>query len=143
MFVGMGYEEWTTDRLEEELIAAEAERSRLAATDLAILEELDSRQVATGDGCRSLSEWTASRLDVSLQTAKSLVRTMRRTSHRPDLREGWLGVRSVSTGWKPYPASQSRWDGWNISMWPECTGRRPCKPGSAQKPEQTTPPTSI
>jgi hypothetical protein len=84
----MGYGEWTTDRLEQELISNQAQRSRLAARDLAILEELDSRQVATGDGCRSLSEWTASRLDVSLDTARSLVRTMRRTSHRPDLRKG-------------------------------------------------------
>jgi hypothetical protein len=70
-------------------------RSRLAAVDLAILEELDSRQVATGDGCRSLSEWTASRLDVSSETAKSLVWTMRRTSHRPDLR-GRLASGEVS-----------------------------------------------
>jgi hypothetical protein len=84
----MGYGEWTTDRLEQELIADEADRSRLAGKDLAILEELDSRQVATGDGCRSLSEWTGSRLDVSSETAKSLVRTMRRTIDRPDLREG-------------------------------------------------------
>jgi hypothetical protein len=84
----MGYEGWTTDHLEQELLADEAERSRLAAKDLAILEELDARQVATADGCRSLSEWTASRLDVSSETAKSLVRTMRRTSYRPDLREG-------------------------------------------------------
>jgi len=88
MFGDMGYGEWSTDRLEQELIADEAERSRLAAKDLAILEELDSRQVATGDGCRSLSEWAASRLDVSVDTAKGLVRTMRRTSHRPELRAG-------------------------------------------------------
>lgn len=43
--------------------------------------------MATGDGCKSLSEWVASRLDVSLGTARSLVRTMRRTQDRPDLRE--------------------------------------------------------
>jgi hypothetical protein len=86
MFGGMGYGEWTTDRLEQELAADEAERARLAAVDLAILEELDARQVATADGCRSMSEWVASRLDVSPETAKSLVRTMRRTSHRPELR---------------------------------------------------------
>jgi hypothetical protein len=83
----MGYEGWSTDRLEQELAAGEAERSRLAAVDLAVLEELDARQVATADGCRSLSEWVASRLDVSPETAKSLVRTMRRTSDRPELRE--------------------------------------------------------
>ena len=88
MFAGMGYREWTTDRLEQELIADEADRSRLAGKDLAILEELDSRQVATADGCRSLSEWTASRLDVSQETARALVRTMRRTIDRPELREG-------------------------------------------------------
>lgn len=43
--------------------------------------------MATGDGCKSLSEWVASRLDVSTDTARSLVRTMRRTQDRPDLRE--------------------------------------------------------
>lgn len=59
----------------------------MAAKDLAILEELDARQVATGDGCRSLSEWTASRLDLAADTATTLVRTMRRTIDRPDLRQ--------------------------------------------------------
>ena len=54
---------------------------------LADLEELDYRQVATGDGCRSLSEWAAGRLDLSLDTARWLVRTMRRTTDRPHLRE--------------------------------------------------------
>ena len=83
----MGYGEWTTDRLERELISNQMLQSRLTAVDLAILEELDSRQVASADGCRSLSEWTASRLDVGPETAKALVRTMRRTSHRPELRQ--------------------------------------------------------
>ena len=59
----------------------------LAADDLEILEELDYRQVATSDGCRSLSEWTAGRLDFHPDSAKSLVRTMRRTVDRPDLRQ--------------------------------------------------------
>ena len=58
----------------------------LAAEDLADLEELDRRQVATGDGCRSLSEWVSGRLDVGGDTARSMVRTMRRTTDRPDLR---------------------------------------------------------
>jgi hypothetical protein len=86
MFVGMGYAMWTTDELERELIADEAQRSRLTAKDVAILEELDFRQVATADGCRSLSEWATARLDVHPDRAKSLVRTMRRTVDRPDLR---------------------------------------------------------
>lgn len=87
MFGDMGYATWTTDELEQELLENEAERSRLTAKDMAILEELDYRQVATVDGCRSLSEWATARLDIHPDTAKSLVRTMRRTVDRPDLRE--------------------------------------------------------
>ncbi|HWL50649.1 MAG TPA: DUF222 domain-containing protein, partial [Acidimicrobiia bacterium] len=83
----MGYTTWATDELEQELIRDEAERSRLAAKDMAILEELDYRQVATADGCRSLSEWATARSDIHPDTAKTLVRTMRRTVERPDLRE--------------------------------------------------------
>jgi hypothetical protein len=48
---------------------------------------MDRRQVATADGCRNLSEWTAATLDVGLDTARDLVRTMRRTVDRPDLRQ--------------------------------------------------------
>ncbi len=52
-----------------------------------MLEELDVRQIATADGSRSLSEWVDSRLDVAPDTAKPLVRTMRRLQDRPDLQE--------------------------------------------------------
>ncbi|MET0564907.1 MAG: HNH endonuclease [Acidimicrobiia bacterium] len=83
----MAYSTWTTDELEQELISDESERSRLAAKDLEILEELDYRQVASADGCRSLSEWATARMDINPEAAKSLVRTMRRTVDRPDLRE--------------------------------------------------------
>ena len=69
------------------MLADERRRSARTAKQMAILEELDYRQVATADGCRSLSEWTTARLDIHPDTAKSLVRTMRRTVERPDLRE--------------------------------------------------------
>jgi hypothetical protein len=87
MFVGMDRTTVSTDQLEQELLANQTERSRLCARDLEILEELDYRQVATGDGCRNLAEWVTGRLDLSTDTAKSLVRTMRRTQDRHDLRE--------------------------------------------------------
>lgn len=87
MFVGMDRTTISTDQLEQRTLARRAEMSRLHAEELLDLEELDYRQVATGDGCRSMSEWVAGRLDVSTDTAKSLVRTMRRTVDRPDLRE--------------------------------------------------------
>jgi hypothetical protein len=51
------------------------------------LSYLDEAQAATADGSRSLSEWLAARLDLSLDTAKNLVRTMRRIDGRPDLKE--------------------------------------------------------
>jgi hypothetical protein len=69
------------------MVARQAEIGRLTAEQLLDLEELDYRQVATGDGCRSLSEWTTARLDVHPDTAKNLVRTMRRTADRRDLRQ--------------------------------------------------------
>jgi 5-methylcytosine-specific restriction endonuclease McrA len=83
----MGWKGFSTDELEQRLICNRRERSGLDAEDMEILEELDGRQVATADGSRSLSEWTAARLDVGHETAKGLVRTMRRTQDRPELRQ--------------------------------------------------------
>jgi hypothetical protein len=83
----MEWESFTTDSLEQRLVANRAQRSRLDAEDMEILEVLDLRQTASADGSRSLSEWVAARLDVSPETAKTLVWTMRRTVDRPDLRE--------------------------------------------------------
>jgi hypothetical protein len=83
----MEWESFTTDGLEQRLVANRSQRSRLDAEDMEILEVLDVRQTAAGDGCRSLPEWLAGRTDVGVETAKTLVRTMRRTVDRPDLRE--------------------------------------------------------
>jgi hypothetical protein len=69
------------------MFARQAEISRLTSEHLLDLEEFDYRQVATADGCRNLSEWVTARLDVHPDTAKALVRTMRRTADRPDLRD--------------------------------------------------------
>lgn len=78
----------TTDQLEQRLAAAEEVVSQARAVQLEVLEELDRRQVATADGSRSLSEWLAARLDLAVTTARSMVRTMRRTIDQPELREG-------------------------------------------------------
>ncbi len=87
-----------TDRLEQQLIANEQLRSRLAAPDVEILEELDRRQVATADGSRSLGEWLSSRGDVSIGTAHDRVRAMGRAADRPDLRRTLAEALSASTG---------------------------------------------
>lgn len=85
MFEGMEWEKISTDSLERQLVADEGLAARIRARQMAILEEIDARQVATADGSRSLSEWVAARLDVGPDTAKTLVRTMRRLQDRPDL----------------------------------------------------------
>jgi 5-methylcytosine-specific restriction endonuclease McrA len=51
------------------------------------LAELDVAQVAASDGSRSLSEWVSARLDRGIESARTLVRTMRRLQERPDLQE--------------------------------------------------------
>src|SRR5690554_4845962 len=82
----MGWERTSTDDLQRLLVLAEEERSRLAAVQLEVLEELDRRQVHTGDGCRTLGEWVGLVLDTTLEDARGLVRLMRRTADRPGLR---------------------------------------------------------
>lgn len=84
---GMDLGRVSTDALEQQLMADEQSIAQLRARHMAVLEELDVRQIATADGSRSLSEWVASRLDVAPDTAKALVRTMRRLQDRPDLQE--------------------------------------------------------
>ena len=76
----------TIDQREQQLIDDESLIGRLRARQMANLEVLDRAQVATGDGCRSLSEWVGTRLDMNLVSARGLVRTMRRTTDRSDLR---------------------------------------------------------
>src|SRR3990170_7920764 len=87
--------QWSTDRLEQELVRFESEISERRRAQMVLLSELDHRQVATADGCRSLSEWTASRLDLAPENAKTLVNTSRRLADLPYLAEK-LGSGEVS-----------------------------------------------
>ena len=61
MFDVMEWESLTTDERELQLISDERLIARLRARQLRNLAELDEAQVATADGARSLSEWTAAR----------------------------------------------------------------------------------
>lgn len=61
------------DSLEHELLGSERVVARERAHQVAIIRSLDSRQVATADGCRSMVEWVASRLDVSHSVAGELL----------------------------------------------------------------------
>lgn len=74
------------DQLESRLISTQEAISSLQAEQLDLLEALDGRQVPSGDGCRSLGEWLAWKLDLGVESAREMVRTMRRTVDRQDLR---------------------------------------------------------
>lgn len=77
---------FSIDALEQLLVEEELEIARHRSTQIAVLQLLDRAQVATADGARNLPDWVAARLDVGIDTAQSLVRTMRRTETRPELR---------------------------------------------------------
>ncbi len=74
----------TTDGLEQQLIELESIKARLTARQISLLREADRRQAPLGDGCRSLGEWTAGRLDVAPETAKALVAACRVLETVPD-----------------------------------------------------------
>lgn len=78
------------DLLEQIVVDAEREIARQRARQILALDGLDRAQVATADGAKNLSEWTARRLDIGLDTARTLVRTMRRTQDRRALRESLI-----------------------------------------------------
>ncbi len=77
----------SVDSLEQILIGEEEQIAHHRAIQLAALQLIDQAQVATADGARNLTEWVAGRLDLGIDSAHALVRTMRRTEHRPELRQ--------------------------------------------------------
>jgi len=77
----------TTDALEQQLIGLESVVAQARARQLTLLREADQRQTPLADGCRSLQEWTAGRLDIAPETAKTLVSAARTLADQPNLAE--------------------------------------------------------
>src|SRR5665811_1941387 len=77
--------EVTTDSLEHEIAGLELHVGRVRARQMNVLAELDRRQIATADGCRSMTEWAASRLDIAPETASALIRTSRTIKDIPSV----------------------------------------------------------
>jgi hypothetical protein len=77
----------TTDGLEQQLIELESLKARIYARQISLRREADHRQIPLGDGCRSLGEWVAGRLDVAPETAKALVAAARVLETIPELEE--------------------------------------------------------
>ena len=84
------------DELESKLDELEAARRRVTALEAALVGEADRRQMATADGCRTLSEWVAGRLDVDEAEARRLVTLGRRLGDLPrtatELADGEIGA---------------------------------------------------
>jgi hypothetical protein len=63
----------TVAELEEDLVAVEAQISRLRCEQHVLVNELDKAQAPQTDGSRSMVEWVQSHLDVKTETARDLV----------------------------------------------------------------------
>jgi len=85
----------TTDRLEQVLLAGEAQVARIRATQMRLLTEIDRRQIPISDGARTLTEWAAARMDLASETAQKLTQTAQRLVDQPSL-AGELGEGRVS-----------------------------------------------
>ena len=74
---------FTSDALEENLLASEAVIAQTRGRQIAVLRELDRRQAALRDGYRSLVEWVTGRIDVAPETGRTLISTGRRLEELP------------------------------------------------------------
>ncbi|MDX1450810.1 MAG: hypothetical protein R3246_17300 [Acidimicrobiia bacterium] len=73
----------TADRREAELVALETVIYRLRHRQAVLIREADADQTALSDGCRTLAEWVAGRLDTDRRTALDLV-ALARHDNRAD-----------------------------------------------------------
>jgi hypothetical protein len=83
------------DALEQLLIQGEAAISRIRAHQITALTALDIAQVHTADSARSLQDWMAGRLDVTHESAKTLVDASRLVPERVSM-ETQLRIGEVS-----------------------------------------------
>ncbi|MDF1596800.1 MAG: DUF222 domain-containing protein [Acidimicrobiia bacterium] len=88
------FDNLTTDELEQQLAELESFVAQARARQVGLLREADHRQVPSADGCRSLGEWTAGRLDIAPETAKDLVTATRMLADQPELEESLAAGRS-------------------------------------------------
>jgi hypothetical protein len=81
--------EWTPDRIEGELVHLEGLVGQIRARQALLVDEADRLGMPRVDGCRTIVDWVASRLDVSHSTAAELV-TVARSLEVDDLSGGEL-----------------------------------------------------
>ncbi|MDP8959380.1 MAG: 13E12 repeat family protein, partial [Actinomycetota bacterium] len=69
--------EVSIDQLEQQLVAEERTIAQIRARQAVLVSLLEGTGVAALDGCRTMVEWVASRLDVCPETARDLLRVAR------------------------------------------------------------------
>ena len=74
----------TADQLDQLLESSRALSSQVKAVEVAILREVDRRQIPLGDGMRTLEDWVIGRMDVSRSTARDLMAVAKADSARLD-----------------------------------------------------------
>jgi len=89
----------TTDRLEQVLLAGEAQVARIRATQMRLLTEIDRRQIPISDGARTLTEWAAARMDLASETAQKLTKPPKGWSISLLWRESWVRGGFPLIGW--------------------------------------------
>ncbi len=75
----------TPDEIEQVLQRGQAVVGPVRAVQMAAVRQADRQQILLADGCRSLNEWVASRMDVDAETAAAIVRTARLAEDHPEL----------------------------------------------------------
>ena len=112
----MSFQDWSTDALEQRSMELEEMVGRIRMEQARILTELAERGVASVDGCRTMTDWVASRLDVSMETARDLMVLARTENVFP---EGVSFDRAVAaTRLADAGATEERIEasyGWNIA----------------------------
>ena len=103
----------TTDRIETRLVDIETTIGRLRAIQIDLLAEIDRRQTPLADGCRTLSEWVCSRLDVAPETGRLLSRmgheTIPRLPNVVERSEGRSGIATNMQGVQMVILSSANW----------------------------------
>jgi hypothetical protein len=87
------------DRLEQHLVESMTLISQVTAGMLPVIRALDVAQVMSLDGTRSMDEWLASRLDVGVKTARTMLALARACDDRIDsaLKDGASVDRAAAT----------------------------------------------
>jgi hypothetical protein len=108
----------TPDQVEQSLLRDEAIIAAARGRQMAMLAVAAEMQLPTADGCRSMREWVAGRMDVAGETAYRLTTTAARLADAPDLvrslRDGELTFDRVEALSRIPAGERGDWDGLDI-----------------------------